>query len=355
VSDVFEGPGSWMASDGKWYAPERHPDPSYRGRFVVEEESARDEPDSSDVEQQELEQIAAAAEFPAVELDTSVSTMQSSTPLSDIHRTASEPPDAVCESIDAKIDGDLAVVEDEIVAAEPGNDVAVDGHASASSFTVAAPNVSPPPQRPVFDIAPPASVVGAPRRSSSETGEEPPNRVEPEVARETSAEDRRHVTSSAAPLSSPALGPATPSTSVVVVPPVGTNDDESPTLFCRMVAVVIFTAGVAMIVGTFLPWTTGSLIQTGWDRGDGIATVVAGIIGSAAAGPIYVGYRHIIPKSIAIVSGLIGLVVIGLTAISVLFDSESAGTSLGIGFVVVFIGSAAMAGAGLADRGEVLQ
>ena len=353
MSDVFEGPGSWMASDGKWYAPERHPDPSYRGRFVVEEESARDEPDSSDVEQQELEQIAAAAEFPTVELDTSASTMQSSTPLSDIHRTASGPPDAVRESIDAKIDGDFAVVEDEIAAAEPGN--AVDDNTSASSFSVAAPNISPPPQRPVFDIAPPASVVGAPRPNSTETGEERPNRVEPEVARETSAEDRRHVTLSAARLNSPSPGPATPSTSVVVVPPVGTNDEQSPILFYRMGAVVIFTAGVAMIVGTFLDWTTGSLIQTGWDRGDGIATVVAGVIGSAAAGPIYVDYRHIIPKSIAIVSGLIGLVVIGLTAISVLFDSESAGTSLGVGFVVVFIGSAAMAGAGLADRGEVLQ
>jgi hypothetical protein len=355
VSDVFEGPGSWMASDGKWYAPERHPDPSYRGRFVVEEESARDEPDSSDVEQQELEQIAAAAEFPAVELDTSVSTMQSSTPLSDIHRTASEPPEVVRESIDAEIDDDVAVVEDQIDTAEPGNDVAVEGGASTSSFSVAAPNISPSPQRPVFDIAPPASVVGAPRRSSTEPGEERPNRVELEIARETSAEDRRHATLSAAPLSSPSLGPATPSTSLVVVPPVETNDDESPTVFDRTVAVVIFAAGVAMIVGTFLDWTTGSLIQTGWDRGDGIATVIAGVIGSAAAGPIYVGYRHIIPKSIAIVSGLIGLVVIGLTAISVLFDSESAGTSIGVGFVVVFVGSAAMATAGLADRGEVLE
>jgi hypothetical protein len=355
LSDVFEGRGSWMASDGKWYAPERHPDPSYRARFVVEEESALDEPDSPDVEQQELEQIAAAAEFPSVELDTGVSTVQSATPLSDIHRTASEPSDVVRESIDAEIDDDVAVVEDEIDTAEPGNDVAVEDAASTPSFSVAAPNIGPPPQRPVFDIAPPASVVGAPRRSSTEPGEERPNRVELEVAPETSAEDRRQVTLGAAPLSSPPLGPSTPSTSLVIVPPVETNDHEPATAFDRMLAVVIFAAGVAMIVGTFLDWTTGSLIQTGWDRGDGIATVIAGVIGSAAAGPIYVGYRHIIPKSIAIVSGLIGLVVIGLTAISVLFDSESAGTSIGVGFVVVFVGSAAMATAGLADRGEVLE
>ena len=37
MSDVFEGPGWWMASDGKWYAPERHPDPAYRERFLTPE------------------------------------------------------------------------------------------------------------------------------------------------------------------------------------------------------------------------------------------------------------------------------------------------------------------------------
>ena len=34
MSDVFEGPGWWMASDGKWYPPEDHPDDQYRSRFL---------------------------------------------------------------------------------------------------------------------------------------------------------------------------------------------------------------------------------------------------------------------------------------------------------------------------------
>ena len=34
MSDVFEGPGWWMASDGKWYPPHLHADASYRARWV---------------------------------------------------------------------------------------------------------------------------------------------------------------------------------------------------------------------------------------------------------------------------------------------------------------------------------
>lgn len=355
MSDVFEGPGYWMASDGKWYAPQRHPDPSYRARFVDDETSATDFAASADVEQQELEQIAAAAEFPSVELDATISTTESSTPLSDIHRTASGPPGAVPDLNDAELD--LAVEPDEgqMDTAVWAEDVMADGAEATSSFSVASPKMSPAQKRPVFDIAPPASVAGDPRRSSTEPGEERPTRVELELGHDASVAKRRDVNFGAAPPSGAALGPATMSTALALVPTAATNDHESATMFDRIVAAVIFAAGVAMIVGTFLDWTTGSLIQTGWDRGDGIATVIAGVVGSAAAGPIYVGYRHIIPKSIAIVGGLIGLVVIGLTAISVLFDSESAGTSIGVGFIVVFVGAAAMAVAGLADRGEVLQ
>jgi len=349
VSDVFEGPGYWMASDGKWYAPERHPDPSYQARFVVGEVSATGSPDSANVEQHELEQIAAAAEFPSVELDATISNTQPSTPLSDIHRTVSGPPDVVHDSNDADVERDKGEMETAVWA----DDVVVDGAEAAPSFSVASPKMNPAPKRPVFDIAPPASVVGAPRRSSTEPGEKSPTRAELEL--DVSTATRRNATLSAAPLTGAALGPATMSTSLALVPTAATNDDQSTTMFDRIVAVVIFAAGVSMIVGTFLDWTTGSLIQTGWDRGDGIATVIAGVVGSAAAGPIYVGYRHIIPKSIAIIGGLIGLVVIGLTAISVLFDSELAGTSIGVGFIVVFVGAAAMALAGLADRGEVLQ
>ena len=108
-----------------------------------------------------------------------------------------------------------------------------------------------------------------------------------------------------------------------------------------------------MIVGTFLGWTAGSLVQTGWDRGDGIATIVAGILGSAAAGPFYVGYHHVVPKTVAIIAGLVGLVVVGLTAISVLFDNEASDTSLAVGFFVVLAGAVAMTLGGLAHRLDI--
>ena len=33
MDDAQTGPGSWQASDGKWYGPEQHPDPSHRARW----------------------------------------------------------------------------------------------------------------------------------------------------------------------------------------------------------------------------------------------------------------------------------------------------------------------------------
>ena len=35
MSDTSQGTGWWLASDGKWYAPDRHPDPAYRSRFQL--------------------------------------------------------------------------------------------------------------------------------------------------------------------------------------------------------------------------------------------------------------------------------------------------------------------------------
>lgn len=35
VSDDFVGPGWWIASDGKWYAPELHRDARFGSRFPV--------------------------------------------------------------------------------------------------------------------------------------------------------------------------------------------------------------------------------------------------------------------------------------------------------------------------------
>ena len=106
-----------------------------------------------------------------------------------------------------------------------------------------------------------------------------------------------------------------------------------------------------MIVGSFLLWSTGVGEQSGWEAGDGIFTVIAGVIGSAAAGPIFVGFRHNLPRAIALVSGLAGLVVV---AISFILSLESgAETGIGTGMIIAGLSAAAMVLAGIADDGAV--
>ncbi len=127
--------------------------------------------------------------------------------------------------------------------------------------------------------------------------------------------------------------------------------DDGPSLHDRAVATVLFLSGVALIVGTFLVWTTGpGTEQTGWEMNDGLATIIAGVLGSAAAGPIFVGFRHVVPKTIAILSGLVALVVPGLHGLEALSDSALAETGVGVGFWTVLGGAIAMLLAGVADQ-----
>lgn len=127
--------------------------------------------------------------------------------------------------------------------------------------------------------------------------------------------------------------------------------DDGPSLHDRLVATVLFLSGVALIVGTFLVWTTGpGTEQTGWEMNDGIATIIAGVLGSAAAGPIFVGFRHVVPKTIAILSGLVALVVPGLHGLEALSDSALAETGVGVGFWTVLGSAIAMLLAGVADQ-----
>lgn len=127
--------------------------------------------------------------------------------------------------------------------------------------------------------------------------------------------------------------------------------DDGASIHDRLVAAVLFLSGVAMIVGTFLVWTVSPVGDvTGWDMSDGIGTIVAGVIGSAAAGPIFVGFRHIIPKSLAIVAGLAGLVIVGLRGLEVLSDSAVAETTVGFGFWLVLGASITMLLGAVADQ-----
>ena len=126
---------------------------------------------------------------------------------------------------------------------------------------------------------------------------------------------------------------------------------DGPSLHDRLVASVLFLSGVALIVGTFLVWTTAPGEElTGWDMNDGIVTIIAGVLGSAAAGPIFVGFRHVIPKTVAILSGLVALVVPGLKGLEALSDSALAETGVGAGFWTVLGGAIAMLLAGVADQ-----
>lgn len=376
MSDTFEGPGYWMASDGKWYPPHRHPDPNYRAQFTpppvpppvpksVRAEAGEatlvppavpdvaepaetppsvetdDTPDSRS-EAESTDTTDDAAQFPTVEL-RSDSTEDLAQPtvgaLSEIHRVQMEAEAAKLDQIDDS-STEPAVVESPASSGDtddrPGGDV----DDVRQSFSVGPTRPMPSSERPVFDVPAPRSVVGATRQD--ERSERTTN-LELELDQPPPAEQRisvRPVGRSVEPSTSTALA----------VIPAGTPDLPPVSLLDRFLAAMIFCAGVAMIVGSFLDWTTGSVVQTGWERGDGIAAIVAGVVGSAAAGPIYVGFHHLVPKAIAIVCGLVGLVVIGLTAVGTLLDNASANTSIGVGFVVVLVASAAMTLAGVLHR-----
>jgi len=123
---------------------------------------------------------------------------------------------------------------------------------------------------------------------------------------------------------------------MVAVQPPSTKD--------RILAALIFGSGIALIISSFLTWVTNPTDASGWSRGDGIATVIAGVVGSSMAGPIFVGFHHTIPKATAIVAGLVSIVVLGRVGLS--------GNGFGIGAYVGLAAAFVMVLAGAAERGE---
>ncbi len=364
MSDVFEGPGWWMASDGKWYAPERHPDPAYRERFLTPEPIVEPAPAEE------------ASGFPSV---TAQENLEAQEPSYATYADLSRAIDPDAQGEDAHVPGEHARAETPVVdspeigaaeTVEPGEMAtaayqtptidAVEAQASVIPEEIAevepsaqAPPIEEPqqvpevrvgrtviseqPERPVFDMAPPASVRtsnGGPRQHD----------VELEVGR-----DKHAVRQIASEVMSKPLG----TTTTAIVPVERTEYDEV-TVRDKVIASVIFLSGVAMIVGSFLNWTGGQLEQTGWDRGDGIITVLAGVVGSAAAGPIYVGFRHMVPKLTAMICGALGFAVAALAWITTASDTGPGSATVGVGLIIAGIASLAMALAGLADRGEEL-
>jgi len=332
MSDVFEGPGWWMASDAKWYAPHLHPDPTYRRAWAAREtppEPERHGPKTNGAPSEVTKaSVAVTALAPAAA--TVVDTL--SPPPVPVAALGRRMPPAVV----TRYDGSRAPVVD-LLADAPAIDL------------------TEPAAPPAIDLTEP---VDAP--IPDQDVEEPSERVllEPPVEPDTNDVeivadvDDVEITYAVEPVRvQPSVVAAPPSTALVYVGPETVLYEEPATRWDRMVAAALFLAGITLIVGTFLTWSdTPSSELSGWDMGDGIATVLAGILGSAAAGPILVGFRHMIPKTIALISGLVALVVTGLAALRVVNDDVLNGTTLGVGVWVVLGGSLMMLLAAWADR-----
>lgn len=377
MSDVFEGPGWWMASDGRWYPAEQHPDPAYRQRFVAPI-------DAPVLEQAVPGNIAATNGAPERTLgDASYTETRT-------ERRVEEPEHILAQGVAA----DSAVVGNgiaegvaserpvaettrvdthkpelyEAVAHEPEVDVVdtqapdagsdadlsdadwIDHHVARVDAPINTPTtqdpirVGPAPtpekqeERPVFAPRLPPSVTTAPDAHPD---------VQIELGR-SAANDQAAAT---VDFSARAIRDTTPAISTALVVVEREDPYRPATVRGRIAAALVFLAGIGMIVGTFLVWTTGENPETGWDRGDGIATVLAGIVGSAAAGPIFVGYRHVIPKAIAIIAGLVGLVVAGIALIATLDGDTGSSVGVGVGLIVLAGSAGAMLLAGIADPG----
>ena len=369
MSDVFQGPGWWMASDGKWYPPERHPDINYRNQhavakppsdfpavgihnnddtettststfseMVISRSAQLDE--TAEISGQELsdhlEQVERQRQEAAEQLAAQEREAQLVAEQVEAQQRAAESTSARVSDISTGPDG--SGVETKPAAVQRGTSLAPErsipqdlGRPKPSrAFSVASPDFVNPPERPVFDRTVPPSVVNAPARKPSV-----PGRTELELDVPTG------VRLTPAPVTAePALRPSTALVHVPSVPlQVASTKD-------RVLASLLFISGIAMIIGTFLEWTIDPIAETGWVRGDGIATILAGVVGSAMAGPIFVGFRHVLPKATAIVAGLVGVVVVGLAAINA--------SGLGIGIYVELVAAIVMVGAAAADQGDAL-
>ncbi len=342
MSDVFEGPGWWMASDGKWYEPARHPDPAYRDRFIAPTlEPTEPTPPTTaasldDQGSAELTTPPESSGFPSVaSAEPAVGQEPRAATYADLSRAIDPNADLKGQQAFAQADPSIS---NHTVAPPPQHTPSFEGTTpQIPEVRVGRTVISDQGERPTFDMAPPASVRTG--NGISLRGD-----VELEVGR-----DKHEVRQIATEAMSKPFGRKTTAIERVE----GDQEDEVTTRE-KVIAAVLFFSGVAMIVGSFLDWTGGQIEQTGWDRGDGIITVLVGVVGSAAAGPIYVGFRHMVPKLTAMICGAIGFAVAALVWITTASDTGPGSVTAGAGLIVAGVASLAMALAGLADRGEEL-
>ena len=214
------------------------------------------------------------------------------------------------------------------------------------TFSVASKAFTDPEPRPTFETTRSPSVVDPLETSpSKESHNVPPSSVGAFHVEVASISDQEPTDTT-----TPSVDMAQPiDFAPVHIPPVGLATARD-----KIVAVVLFCSGVAMVVGTFLDWTVGAVIETGWERGDGLIVIIAGIVGASMAGPIGVGIRHVVPKALPILAGVVTVAVLGLVAVTQVFETRDNDIDFGIGFFVVLAGSILMIVAGVADQGDEL-
>lgn len=191
----------------------------------------------------------------------------------------------------------------------------------------------------------PGKVVGA---SSSDVIHAAPVVSSPKIAGRTKLEVQSNGSS---PERSGSLGlaePASTTTDLIHVPSV----EKAPIdVMDRILSVLVFLSGLAIIAGTFMVWTTGPIDEVGWDRAEGIVSVVAGVVAATAAGPLFVGIRFL-ARPLAIIAGIVAVMVVGVVAVTTLTDAESTGLMLGAGLFTVLAGGLAAVVAAAAVRSD---
>jgi hypothetical protein len=284
MSDSSQGPGWWIASDGKWYSPELHPD-------VLDADAERDPSDSETADTE-----------PA---DTEPDTPEPAEPESvEPQRAVAEPDDVEPDEAVGASQEDEAVEEDDAVAEDADADDEAPTESNAPVYLSAAAAATTPAATGVAESWTPTTYSQPP----VEEADGPP--VEGEA--------------------------------------VADDDTMVVTATTNIVAGLVALIGAALIVvGSFLPWGTATGLLSGTVDGfdsNGIGTLVAGVALAASAGLLIAGVRHWLMLLAVLVSSITA---IGLAVYS-MFDITGSASDKLVEEVIAVTGqdAAAVAAAG---------
>ena len=265
MSDVFEGPGWWMASDGKWYPAEDHPDPGYRQRFVaptgavVLEQTPIDVGQAAQTNGASQNQLTDSFETPVVHEHGHIGTQDIGTQDIGTQASVSEEPLADLAEVDVPEAplAEMPAAEVHVDTAEQAVDADlrdadwIDHHVPQVTEPALTPTeqepirVGPEPQldveeeRPVFAPRLPPSVTGAPD-------------AHPDVQIELGRSGATDQAAATVDFSARAIRDAGPAATTALVVVEGEELYRPPTLRDRIASALIFLAGIGMIVGSFL-------------------------------------------------------------------------------------------------------